>query len=48
MSQGCSAQDEYIAFSGSTDTPHAVYTNSEGVDKVQCGTVRLGGNGVFN
>jgi hypothetical protein len=48
MAQGCSAHDEYNAFSGGTPTVHAVYSNATGGTVVQCGTVLLGGNGVFN
>jgi len=48
MGQGCDPATEYNAFSGSVETVHAVYTDGEGNEVVQCSTVKLGGNGVFN
>ena len=52
---GYSANTEYVicdVCSGQTvtlDTPHAVYSNAQGVDVVQLNTVVLGGpNGVNN
>tara|TARA_R110000868_G_scaffold200024_5_gene447218 strand:+ start:1136 stop:1279 length:144 start_codon:yes stop_codon:yes gene_type:complete len=47
MGQGCDPATEYEAFTGGT-TVHAVYTNNDGQDVVQCSTVKLGGNGVYN
>lgn len=48
MGQGCDPATEYKAFSGSTETVHAEYSNFSGGTVVQCSTVLLGGNGVFN
>ena len=48
MGQGCDPATEYKAFSGSTETVHAVYTRADGTEVVQCSTVKLGGNGVNN
>ena len=47
MAQGCNPATEYKAFSGSTETVHAVYSKADGTEVVQC-SVKLGGNGVFN
>ena len=44
----CNPHDEYNIFTGSTETPHAIYTNSEGEGVIQCGTVKLGSGGLFN
>lgn len=48
MAQGCNPATEYKAFSGSTETVHAVYSKADGTEVVQCSTVKLGGNGVYN
>ena len=44
----CNSHNEYNAFSGGTATPHPIYTNSNGEEVIQCGSVLLGGGGVFN
>lgn len=44
----CNSHNEYNAFSGGTATPHPIYTNSDGEEVIQCGSVLLGGGGVFN
>lgn len=48
MGQGCDSSTEYKAFSGETVTVHAEFSNFTGGTVVQCDTVLLGGNGVFN
>jgi len=47
---GCTSTQYVIPVSGTTGfTPyHAVYTGDDGKDKVQCTTVRLGGNGLYS
>lgn len=44
----CNPHNEYNTFTGSTETPHAIYTNSEGEGVIQCGTVKIGSGGLFN
>ena len=40
--------NEYTIYTGGTPTPHAIYSDSNGEDSIQCSTVRLGGNGLFH
>lgn len=40
--------NEYVIYTGSTETPHAIYTDDNGQESIQCNTVRLGGNGLFS
>lgn len=40
--------NEYIIYTGGTETPHAIYSEADGTESIQCGTVKLGGNGVYN
>jgi hypothetical protein len=53
----CTSSTEYKIYSGDTPTIHPVATVLEWdesisgytyVDSIQCGSVKLGGNGVFN
>lgn len=40
--------NEYVIYTGSTETPHAIFSDDNGQDSIQCNTVRLGGNGLYN
>lgn len=53
----CTSGSEYITFSAGTDTPHGIYLVEEYdesisgttvVSTIQCGTVKLGGNGYYS
>lgn len=40
--------NEYVIYTGGTETPHAIYTEADGTESIQCTTVKLGGNGLYN
>ena len=44
----CTEQDEYVIYTGSTATPHAIFIDENGEESIQCNTVELGGNGIYN
>jgi hypothetical protein len=50
MSTPCTPHDEYvIPISGSSEpTPHAIYTDGDGNEVIQCNTVKIGGGGLNN
>lgn len=44
---GCTDNTEYKVFTGSTETPHPIYSDN-GEDSIQCNMVKLGGNGLYS
>jgi len=40
--------NEYVVYTGATPTIHAIYSDDNGQDSIQCTTVKLGGNGLYS
>jgi len=45
---GCTEHSEYKVYTGSTETPHPIFSDDNGEPSIQCSMVRLGGNGLYS